>query len=507
MKKNSLPAIVIWVLYALVSGCFLFLVSMNLSAAMGKNAETGLIMGALILAVMGGMLLLTGYVKPVKNNIPSGMGRQYKFQQNSDRMRVFSERLPVIVLLVLLALMVWVRAKGSLYDPPWNILSSPDCALAQVDPDGELPEIFHRGRELYLYLMRFCFFLLGNKPETVVILQLILLVLAALSLYFGVKKNAGDTVAVTVLVFLGFGPYMLRETCRPSAFLLVMIFYGLALWCISGIADMKSENKVLAIGFYLITGYLIGFTCYLELAGITLLLFLGGTFFNGRRKKDNYTEPLAASGICLAAAVLTYLLCHGIRARKSGTLVLSVKSQWGLYRPVKFLLPIMRNFAEGYWDMLLMAVLLALGIYSFWLSRRIRIKGVWFFSAMVLYFSLCFGMAKAEAFNAYALLYLFGAGMAGCCIEDVRLGLYRRRYPHMKHGEGGEEFDLQQIEQAGESEVKDLERKEEQRETDREDKDMQSQYIENPLPVPKKRAHKAMDYDYEVAEDDDFDIP
>lgn len=32
-------------------------------------------------------------------------------------------------------------------------------------------------------------------------------------------------------------------------------------------------------------------------------------------------------------------------------------------------------------------------------------------------------------------------------------------------------------------------------------------YIENPLPLPKKREHKVLDYDYEVADDDDFDIP
>ena len=31
-------------------------------------------------------------------------------------------------------------------------------------------------------------------------------------------------------------------------------------------------------------------------------------------------------------------------------------------------------------------------------------------------------------------------------------------------------------------------------------------YIENPLPVPKRRAHKEMDYAYEVDENDDYDM-
>jgi hypothetical protein len=31
-------------------------------------------------------------------------------------------------------------------------------------------------------------------------------------------------------------------------------------------------------------------------------------------------------------------------------------------------------------------------------------------------------------------------------------------------------------------------------------------FLENPLPVPKRREHKALDYAIEVPEDDDFDI-
>lgn len=38
------------------------------------------------------------------------------------------------------------------------------------------------------------------------------------------------------------------------------------------------------------------------------------------------------------------------------------------------------------------------------------------------------------------------------------------------------------------------------------DLDKKVQYIENPLPTPKRRAHKEMDYAYEIAENDDFDI-
>ena len=32
------------------------------------------------------------------------------------------------------------------------------------------------------------------------------------------------------------------------------------------------------------------------------------------------------------------------------------------------------------------------------------------------------------------------------------------------------------------------------------------EFIDNPLPLPKKHQPRVMDYDYEVADDDDFDI-
>jgi hypothetical protein len=37
-------------------------------------------------------------------------------------------------------------------------------------------------------------------------------------------------------------------------------------------------------------------------------------------------------------------------------------------------------------------------------------------------------------------------------------------------------------------------------------KDRQIKLLDNPLTLPKKKEHKTMDYDYEVSDDDDFDI-
>lgn len=504
MKKTSLPAIVIWVMYALMAGCFLFLVSMNLSVEKGLSAETGLVTGAVTLAVMGAAVFGITRLKALQS-VSSGRHNRSKQHRRNYLMAVIIEGALTVGIFML---MIFLRAKGTINTEPWNILNSPNYTLAQVGIDAEIPSMAHKGRELYLYLLRFGFFLLGNNPETVVVVQLVMLVFAAVCLYFGVYKSAGGTTAVTMLAFLGITPYMLAETCRPSAFLFVMIFYGLALRCISGVTELKRENKVLAIGYYLITGYLIGFCCYLEMAGITLLIFLTGELCFGREEEeDNDESPLFAFLCCLFAAVLGYFLCHGIRALAGGTIHSSINSQLSLYLPKRFVLPMMRNMGSGSWDMAVLAIFMALGIYSFWLCRKMRTKGIWFFAAMLLFLMQGFGMGSKEDFNSYALLYLLGAGMAGISIEDLRLWQHVRRSVHRKKVTGGEGFDMQQIESPEELKVEIMDQNENENTGNSHENDMKFQYIENPLPVPKKREHKVMDYDYEVAEDDDFDIP
>ena len=485
MKKSKIPAILIWVLYGLTAGCCLFLTTMTISSGLGYSAETGLLAGAIVLIVTGFLVYGIGRVKKAH------AGRET--DNRSGMLFVIIESLLVVTLLVG---MVLFRAMRHCDVLPWNVTGDPVFALAQVASGAEIPYIAHRGLEVYTYLLRGCILFLGNKELAAVTLQLILVVTAALSLYCGIRKSAGVPAALVFMVFFGFAPYMMLETCRISPFLLVLTVYGLALGCISSIPEKMGEDRVSAIFHYIVTGLLIGFCCYLDMAGITLLIFLTANICFDKvdiyDPEDSRNEILVFAG-CIAASVVGYLGSHYIRSLGGGTVAESVNDQLSLYLPEKFSLPVTIDTGMVLWDVPILALLMAVGIFSFWISHRIRTKSVWLFAAALLMVMQCFHMNETESFNAYALLYLFCVVMAGISVEDL-LTADKREI----------------VSETGEPDLPDIVsgEKESPSEEISEDRDelVQVQFIENPLPLPKKREHKVLDYDYEVADDDDFDI-
>lgn len=500
MKKNSLPAIVIWAFYALASGCFLFLTMLNICGEAGIGPGTGLVVGAGVLALLGTLVFLLNFF--VQKSRGSSAGQKHRHGRLTYQASLVIEG---IVALILIVFMVLLR-KGYPTDAyPWYISSSKEYALAQIGTGTELPDMAHKGRELYVWLLRDFCFLLGNRPQTVVFFQLLLLVIAAICVYFGVRRGAGEIAAMIVLAFLGFSPYMIAETSRPSPLLLILIFYGIGLKFIAELTEQRKENRIRAVIYYVVTGLVIGFCCYLDMAGITLLIFLTGELcFSREGKNDMDSNPLFAFLICLISAVVGYFVYHGIRGSISGTMGASIHAQLGLYLPQRFSLAAGTGRTAS-WDMIILAVLMALGIFSFWIDHRIRTKGIWLFAAALLTLMQGFRMGKTEYFNAYALLYLMGAAMAGIGIEYLRLWLHKMHSHTVENKEGdadGMDFAMQQIEKTEELEVEIMDQNE-----NGSDKKKDFQYIENPLPVPKKRERKAMDYDYEVSDDDDFDIP
>lgn len=499
MKKNNLPAIGIWTVYALVSGCFLFLTALNLGGKAGYSSAMGLVAGIVVLLLLCGGVFLLNFL--ANKHLNSVNARKIRYSKNSYLVSLAVEG---VIAAGLVILMIFVRTGYSADAYPWYIPASAEYRMAQVGAD--IPVIAHKGRELYVWLLRGFCYLLGNQPQTVVVFQLILLVIATVCLYFGIRKNAGEIAALIVLAFMSFAPYMIAETCRSSAFLLVMIFYGIALRCISGLAERRKLNTVWRGLYYAVTGLVIGICCYLDMAGITLLIFLTGElcFAREEARDTDADSPLSAFGCCLLFSVLFYFLCHAVRGAVGGTMADSIKAQLSLCAPQRFLLPI-GAWKMVSWDMAVLAILMAAGIFSFWFDHRIRTRGIWLFAAILLLVMQAFQMESTEYFNPFALLYFMCAAMAGIGVEYLRLWMHKVHGSQEKgrtvFGEDTD-FDMQQIEKPEELEVEILDQKENES-----NNGLDFKYIENPLPVPKKRERKIMEYDYEVADDDDFDIP
>lgn len=499
MKKSSIPMIMIWALYSLGAGIFLFLTAMSASSALGFGTVPGLVAGFVVMLFLG--LFVRGIAAVVQRR-PAG---------ERKRPRSLSSFAENVFLLLSLAGMTVLRLSI-----PWDTAADPVFEMAKVSEESFAPAVSHGGMAIYLRLLHGAMLLLGNKAFSAVVLQVFLLICAAFSMYCGVKKFSGTAEALVTVVFMGFAPYMLVETRRLTPLLLFLIVYGMSMGCMAALPERMHgtgdiSGNVSAVLHYLATGLLIGLCCYVDCTGITLLIFLTEIIcLENTQKTEERDTGILGNGIlvfvcCVLAALIGYLLSHGIFRLGGGSLADSIRSQMALCLPGDFCIPMTVSAEAAFWDVPVLAALMCVGVFSFWYRGRIRDKATWFFAAGLLVLMQCFGMDSVEYINSYVLLYLFCTGMAGSSIADLLTWEDKQKQP----GAAGTD--------SSQGEITDMSMNAEKIETPQKEDGLKYEglgteqqpvinYIENPLPLPKKKAHKVLDYDYEVADDDDFDI-
>ena len=513
MRKSRIPTILIWVLYGLTAGIGLFLLTMSIGSGLGFGMIPGLIAGLVLMFILG--LLVRGIHLAVKKILPVDM---------SGRKHLVPVMIESILFLLCLVGMVAIR-----------LMSFPDAGadpvfdMAKVTEERFAPATSHGGMAIYLWLLHGVMVLLGNKAFAATGLQLFLLVCAVFGIYFGVRRLCGSVAALVSVAFVGFAPYMLAETTKLTPLLFFLIFYGLSVGSIAALPERMHgaealSGKVLSVIFYLAVGILIGFCCYLDAAGITLLIFLTGVIcFGGERADEEQTNVWGNSVLvfvcCILAAALGYVVSHGIRCLAGGgSLAESINAQMSLYLPGRFEIPVTVGIGAVHWDVPVLVILMAVGVFGFWCSQKIMDKAMWLFAAALLLVMQCFGMNSMTNFNAYALLYLFCTVMAGCSVADLFVVAEPDSNPEMAGASAGVNMVLlagweDEDNAGGTAGMAGGESSDVQNTANLEILDLQAEpapvinYIENPLPLPKKKAHKVLDYDYEVADDDDFDIP
>lgn len=502
MNKSKIPEFLIWLLYACASGACLLSVAMSLSVKMGYTLVPGVVGAVVVAGLTGGAVY--------------GM---HKLAQNEQLREVLTKKKLLCVLIesmifvAMLAGMIALRSTVS-----WEIVGNDIYENAQVTDGDFYAYVAHGGYRVYLYLMNIALLLLGNHSFAAILLQLFLLAGAAVSVYMGVRKLVGVVPALLATAFLGFSPYLLMETCKLTPFLVYLFVFGLALNCIGGIGDSmaicnKLTDQIIAVLCYIASGIFIGLSCYLDVTGISLLVILTGEICFGdymklrieeewdssrdenirpgslrafeRRASEFLGSPVVVFVGIIIVAFLTYKKMHGNFG--------SISRQLALYSHGEWLSPMELGSGGLYCEGILLAVLFLVGVFSFWCSRKMGNRIVWFFVAALLAAMQCSGFSAPEYFNGSAVLYMVCAILAGCGLPDVMA----LKVEKVKESEdtGMAIIDMDAPEEAKEEA------------TESAAPAPAINYIENPLPLPKKHTKKVMDYDYEVADDDDFDIP
>lgn len=379
---------------------------------------------------------------------------------------------------------------------------------AKVAEGKELPLVVHGAGYIYLELLHAVFLLFGNRLIAAVWLQVVLFVLACIFLYFAARELAGKLPAIIMLVFLMISPFTLLRTMELSPEILYFLIYSIALWAIADNLKKNDCNPVV----YILVGLLSGVCCYFDITGLSLLVFIAGVLTVEREQPaKKWNNRISAFGLNVFGAILGWLAIIIMDALLSGKEVLSVMFAWlQLYQPDSFTIwfEYLRTSESYVANGVVLYSFLVFGVFSFWCQRKQERQGIWMGAALVIIMLHCFQMATAEVpGNTY--LYAFLAVLAGISVADIfavnSVSVVEGTTQEMANGSDAEEV-TEEVNADISTDA--LEIIEMEKPT--------VKLLDNPLPLPKKHESKVMDYritevaevdfDYDVADDDDFDI-
>ncbi len=560
-KKNGF-GYSMWFLYAVLAMTALY-------------REAGAVCGRLgfplwVCLFAAGAVLFTGGIAAGATQIIRG--RIGDRERRSPKWGPYAE---LLVLLLLLGAGIFLRVQAVLTGEYFSV-ESPYYTYAVVEEGGRIPQVAHGIVYVYLQLLHLVFWLVGNKMAAGVWLQMILQCLGLLCLYGGVRRLSGRLPAVLLVFFSCVSPYMAREALTLSPRMLYLLFYGAALYLVALCVEGSGKKPLWGLA----AGLLVAGMTYLDLFGISLaFVFVGGLLARERTPGEEKGRGPMSFGLCVIAGAAGFWGLLWLDAVCSGKDFALVLGAWqNLYLPGEIRVPVLHElWSDG--DALLTAFL-SLGIFSFWCCGREEKLSVWTFTALPLLGAVLLGMFTKEADGGLWLylftLILAGCSLAQYFPGTRQAagendGKVAAAWGNMSEtdeegdeipaGDGDIAGDAQEREEDGWEMAERIDpetgeemggekarreknrRKKGEKNREREDtgrketteegaartgepgrvvtvtvrgETRQVKLLDNPLPLPKRREHKPMDYglrdeeedgyDFPVAEGDDFDI-
>lgn len=438
--------------------------------------------------------------------------------------------------------------------------------LAYISADGRgISPVWHGAVGLYIRVLRLCFMLLGNKAAVAVWLQSVLQMWGVCVLYFAVRKMAGRIPAVMTAAFFMLSPFTVRRSLECSPEMLFLLFFSLVILFLSNGVESAS-----GLGYWVVAGALTAVLGYLDAAGLLLLPLLSGVLMMRRDGERKVGRGLCG---CLTGLLAGATGCLALDAQVRGTTVSRCIDEWTkLYRPGSLRFSITSAGADVAWTFLPLACLMVWGIFSFWCGRWAERFSMWIFGLCAVVFMQCLGVFTDEMGGGCYILF-FGAVLAGLgigesltvCARDTSEGTMKEKNGAAQEERGldNDKMEILDLDQtvegegmedivgmgrmdgadpaggveaareetpdaaAGGAEVVGKEvpggaaggaevAREEVSDAAEQPGRRKIEFLENPLPLPKKHERRVMDYrldpgqdlggyDISVADDDDFD--
>lgn len=402
--------------------------------------------------------------------------------------------------------------------------------MAEVAPGKTIPQLVHGAVYFYVQLLHGVFYFLGNKFAAGIWLQIVLQLTGALVLYVVLRKLSGHLAALIVLAFLTCSPHAVQSAMLLSPEPLFLLLCALAL----AVTAMARGGALFPACFFLY-GLLIGAVSFLDIGGLLLLLPMAALALERRSPEEKKSRKAAALLLGMAGTAAGVGGCMAGDAWLSGKKMAGVAGAWlKLYRGGGFAVSVSVEEVSHTGEWLVLCGLLALGIFSFWCDRRRDDAGVYTAGLCLALAGSCFGVFTREmpgTVFVYLQLVLLAGVAAESCLSvppettdaDAK-GVEKRsaerkselaeRKPKPEKRSAERQLELAERKpkpgkRSAEQKQKPARQLPEQRP---ESAELQREsipggnYIENPLPLPKRHERRVLDYDIEISDDDDFDI-
>ncbi len=372
---------------------------------------------------------------------------------------------------------------------------------------GQIPSQVSGTVYLYLQLLRGTFMVFGNKWAAGVWLQVLFQLLGCLFLYFALRKIGGIFPAVLSMAYLMLVPYNVGKSLDYSPDVLFLCIYAVGILAVGGYLKKQLEGaeKVLReFPLLICMGIVLGGILYLDIRGISLFVLLLSVCTLRHEPGERFWKSQAVKipGIFLLSGMF-FIGCLLWNAHIRGG---SFTEAWNIW--FSFLQG--KAFCFDFWYMkgneaAMFAITgsMVLGALGYWRFREAERMTPWF----LLLFSCCileFFQLPGEGLDGSLILPCLciascGVGLQAC----VGVGVGAEE----KISEAGEEPEAGKGPETGKDPETGIKPKIGEK----------LDFIENPLPLPKKKVRKNMDYafipdetqmkyDIEVDDQDDFDI-
>ncbi len=341
----------------------------------------------------------------------------------------------------------------------------------------------------YCMLLHGLFHVVGNHWIAGIWLQIILQLIGAVLICLGLKKIINKIPAYLAFAYILFSPSGIKAGITYSPQILYFCVFAAVFYFVADYLKRSveiEETRRFMWVYTIVLGVFIGVCCYLDISGIVLLLLW--SVLPMVKRREYTTIWLARWPVGIVVALLTTLVIAFIDACISKTGVGNILQAWGiLYGSPEFDYEILVSKLSG--DFVFLIILSCMGCFSFWRRTNTERFTPFIFITIAMGI-LVFGGITTENMPGTYLLFVCLTMLASISVTEMFCNedLVKLRAERSKENKKVEQEVVKKVE-----------------------------FIENPLPVPKKHIRKTMDYafipeeidmkyDIYVPDNDDFDL-